>query len=107
MIKSATQRRNEFERNIQDPSFISKKIKCDYLTSKGVDVSNYYSLNDCAFMLNGENLSLTGNPTEEDIETILSFCQFLGIYGLETELDYLPGEKNTMLLMQYSGGRCA
>ncbi len=106
MIRSAQQRQNEFERNINGTSFLSRKMKCEYQSNKGGDISNFYSLNDCALMLNGENLSLIGNPTEDDMETILSFCQFLGVYGLETELDDLPIKRNTMLLMKYNDGKC-
>lgn len=106
MIKSAQQRQELFEKNINDSSFLSKKIKCDYLTSKGVDVSNFYSLNDCALMLVGENLSVTGKVTEDDMETILSFCQFLGVYGLEIQDGSLPMKRKTMFLMKYAGEKC-
>ena len=106
MIISAQQRQKEFERNIQGESFLSKKMKCEYQSHKAVDSSSFYSLNDCALMLNGENLSLAGKPTEEDMESILSFCEFLGVHYLETELDNLHMSKRPLLLMRYDGGKC-
>ncbi|MBQ8604681.1 MAG: GNAT family N-acetyltransferase [Oscillospiraceae bacterium] len=106
MIKSAQSRQAEFEQNINGKSFVSKKMKCEYQLNKGVDISNFYTLNSCAMMMTGENLSLRGAPTDEDMETILSFCQFLGVYGLETQLDNLPFARTTMFLMKYSGDSC-
>ncbi|MBR5521049.1 MAG: GNAT family N-acetyltransferase [Oscillospiraceae bacterium] len=102
MIISAQSRQKEFEKNNNGTSFLSKKIRCEYNTVKGGDVSNFYTLNDCVLMLSGENLSVRGNVTEEDMEHILSFCQFLGVYGLETQLD-MPMPRNQMFLMEYKG----
>ena len=106
MIISAQSAQEQFEKNIDGTSFVQRKIRCEYRINKGVDLSGFYTLNDCALMLTGQNLSLRGNPTDGDIEHILSFCEFLGVYGLETELDNLPYKKNTMHLMKYTGDRC-
>lgn len=107
MIKVASAEPEKFSKNISGTSFLSKKMKCEYISAAEFDKGNFYALNDCGLMLMGENLSLCGTPSEDDIETILSFCQFLGVYGIESEIpDLNIGSKRTMHLMQYTGESC-
>ena len=107
MIRQAKYDPEKFREITSGSSFLSKKMRCEYISIKDVSPENFYSINNCGLMLMGENLSLCGNPTEDDMESILSFCQFLGVYGLETEIPDLPFKsRNTMYLMEYTGGQC-
>lgn len=105
MIRTAKDQLEQFEKNINGTSFLSKKMKCEYISNKETDLNNFYNMNDSALMLMGENMSVCGNPTEEDIEDLIVFCQFMGVYGLESEKDNLPIKtKRTMRLMKFENG---
>lgn len=104
MIKSAKYEQEQFEKNISGTSFLANKMKCEYISTKEINLGNFYTLNDCGIMIMGENVSLCGDFTEDDLETILSFCQFIGVYGLETERDDLPIKtRRALYLMEYRG----
>jgi len=104
MIISAAKQPEQFEKNIQCPGFTAQKIKCDYMTQKERDISNFYSIGNCAFMISGENLCLCGQLSRDEWDSVLSFCRFLGIYGIETDIDNLPVKsRRTMYLMRYAG----
>ncbi len=108
MITTASSRIEQFENNFQKHTdFLSQKIKAEYHSDKTVNINNFYCFGDKNIMLMGENLSVCGHLTEEDAEELMSFCQFLGVYGLECGQNNLSfGEKNTMYLMKYSGAEC-
>ena len=107
MITTATDQLEQFEKNISGTSFLARKMKCEYLSNKEVDLNNFYNLGECGVMLMGENMSVCGRPTEEEWETVLFFCQFMGVYGLETEVDNLElNTKRTMHLMEFRGEGC-
>ncbi len=104
MIISAAKRLDKFEKNISGVSFLAKKMRREYLSNKDVDINNFYTMDNCALMLMGENLSIRGIPTDEELETILSFCSFMGVYGLETDVPDMAIEaKTNMYLMEYKG----
>lgn len=108
MIVAAKTNIEKFEENLnRQDTFLAKKMRCEYLSCKDVTLDNFYCSDNVNIMLNGENASICGMPTEEEIESILSFCQFLRVYGLETELDDLPVKnRHTLYLMSYKGNKC-
>lgn len=108
MITTITNRKEQFEENLKRYSdFLTEKIKSEYRSDNSLILNNFYCFGDKNLMLMGENLSVSGTLTEEDMEELLSFCQFLGVYGLESYQADLPlGPKNTMHLMKYTGGVC-
>ncbi len=104
MITTAKNKLDTFLNNIQGDSFLAKKMRREYLSNKDVDLNNFYTMDNCAIMLMGENMSLRGSPTADDIDSILSFCSFMGVYGLESEMNSLPvTARRTMFLMEYNG----
>ncbi len=104
MITTAKSNIDKFLNNIQGTSFLQQKMYREYLSNKDVDLNNFYTMDSCAIMLMGENMSLRGSPTAEDIDSILSFCHFMGVYGLESEIDNLPVKtRTTMYIMEHTG----
>ena len=108
MITSITNLTEQFEENLgRNSDFLTQKIKSEYRSDNSMILNNFYCFDDKALMVMGENLSVSGKLSEDDLEELLSFCQFLGIYGLESIQGDLPlGEKNVMNLMKYTGGSC-
>lgn len=105
MITTASSQLEKFESNFdRQNSFLTQKIKAEYRSDKNSVLNNFYCFDDCNIMLMGENLSICGSLNEEQVEELLSFCQFLGVYGLECRQDNLPiAHRNVMHLMTYTG----
>ena len=106
MITTAANSIEKFEQNFTDNnSFLSQKIKSEYRSDKNAVLNNFYCLNGNNLMLMGENMSVAGTLSEDETEEVLSFCQFMGVYGLESRQDNLPiPHRNVMNIMQYTGG---
>lgn len=101
MIKTAISRLENFEKVAYGNSFLAQKLLCEYKSLKDINLNNFYTMENCAFMLMGENLSLRGEADEKDIDEIMSFCRFMGVYGLESEIDNLPiSDRQIMYLMR-------
>lgn len=105
MITTASSQIEKFEENFDKQSgFLTQKIKAEYRSDKKSVLNNFYCFDDCNIMLMGENLSVCGNLNEEQCEELLSFCQFLGVYGLECRQDNLSvPHRDTMHLLTYRG----
>ena len=81
MITTASSQIEQFEENFnKQNNFLTLKIKAEYRSDKNSVLNNFYCFDDCNIMLMGENLSVCGNLDEGQIEELLSFCQFLGVY---------------------------
>lgn len=106
MITTAASEIEKFEQNLDlQDDFLTQKIKAEYRSDKKAVLNNFYCFENSDIMLMGENLSVCGNLDEEQIEELLSFCRFMGVYGLESRQDNLPVEhRNIMHLMKYTGG---
>ena len=107
MITTVANRKEKFEENLKKYSdFLTQKIKSEYRSDNSLLLNNFYTFGENNLMLMGENLSVSGVLTEDDMEELLSFCSFLGVYHLESWQDDLPlAEKAPMHLMKYTGGR--
>lgn len=105
MITTAQDNIERFEQNFdKHNSFLSQKIKSEYRSDKAAVLNNFYCLNNNNLMLMGENMSVAGTLSEDETEEVLSFCQFMGVYGLESRQDNLPiPHRNVMNIMQYTG----
>ena len=108
MSTTASSEIERFEHNLElQKDFLTQKIKAEYRSDKNAVLNNFYCFENSDIMLMGENLSVCGNLNEEQVEELLSFCQFMGVYGLESRQDNLPVEhRNVMHLMKYTGGSC-
>ncbi len=106
MIKSVLRDRERFETNLSfQNGFIAEKILREYKCRNRLTYSNFYSAGDSCLMISGENLSFRGPATPEDLRQIVSFCHFMGLYGLESENENIPViNRQTFLLMRYQGG---
>lgn len=105
MITTASANIEKFEQNLEtNHSFLSQKIKSEYRSDKNAVLNNFYCINDVDLMVMGENMSVSGIMTEEETEEVLSFCHFMGVYGLESRQDNLPvNSRNVMNIMKYTG----
>lgn len=105
MIVSAASDTDRFEHNLEcGKDFMTQKIKAEYRSDKQAVLNNFYCFEDCDIMQMGENLSVCGDLKVEQIEELLSFCNFTGVYGLESRQDNLPVvHRNIMHLMTYKG----
>ena len=104
MIKQATSDPARFEKIISASSFLAEKMRCEYYSAGDNAKGNFYFLNNCGIMVMGENVSVCGRYTAQELETILSFCHFMGIYGLESEQDNLPiHSRMVMNYMRHTG----
>ena len=91
MITTASSQTEQFEKNLDRQSdFLTQKIKSEYLSDKNSILNTFYCFGENNLMLMGENLSVCGKLSEDDVEELLSFCQFMGVYGLESRQDNLP-----------------
>ena len=104
MITSATNLPEQFEKNLNSRSdFLTQKIKSEHRSDNSMILNNFYCFDDKALMVMGENMTVSGDLTDDDMEELLSFCQFLGIYGLESKQEnLLPADKTVMNLMKYT-----
>ena len=109
MITTASNQIEQFERNLEKgDDFLTQKIKSEYRSDKAGVLNNFYCFGDNNLMLMGENLSVCGKLSEEDVEELLSFCRFMGVYGLDYGYDNIPlDDKNTMYLLRYCGNESA
>ena len=104
MIISAKDNVEIFLQNLADGNFVSRKIISEYNTYKDTDISSFFVLNELSLMIMGENMSVSGVPNPDELEELISFCSFMGIYGLECENGNLPVKtKVTMNLMSFAG----
>ena len=102
MIINAKENLERFLQIINNQDFLACKIKCEYLASVRSDISNFYTLNNCAFMVMGQNLTLGGDVCDADIVQILSFCQFCGISAIESQIINIPVKNiHRLQLMEY------
>ena len=108
MITNAANQKEQFEENLTKLSdFLTEKIKSEYRSDNSMILNSFYCFGDKSLMVMGENMSVSGKLSEDELEELLSFCQFLGLYGLESVQENLPiEEKTTMHLMKYTGGKC-
>ena len=108
MITNALNQIEQFEENLErQKDFLTQKIKAEYRADPSAVINKFYCFGENNLMMTGENLSVCGNVTEENLEELLSFCQFTGVYGLECSQPDLPlDDKNTMHLMKYVGEQC-
>lgn len=86
MILNAADNIEKFRQIAHQSGFIGRKIWCDYLTENGVDGGGFFIINDCVFMHSGENISLCGKPTDEDISQILSYAYFFNVQSIESQI---------------------
>ena len=104
MIISAKDNIEIFLQNLSDGNFVSRKIISEYYTYKDTDISSFFVLNELSLMIMGENMSVSGVPNPDELEELISFCSFMGIYGLECENGNLPVKtKVIMNLMSFAG----
>lgn len=105
MIKNASVCKERFEKSLRSKEdFLSEKMLREYKCFKDRDLSNFYMLGDIRLMVMGENISVRGDITRPDLDQILSFARFMGIYGLESRQDNLPVKsRNRFNLMEYRG----
>lgn len=102
MIQQASLHPGKFLEITSRDTFLAEKMRCEY--ASGANKDNFFIINDCAFMVMGENVSLCGRYSDSDLETILSFCHFMGVYGLETDRPDLPiNSRKVMNFMVHSG----
>lgn len=103
MITNALQDIDNFENIALNSDFLGKKIYTEYLSKKDVDTSSFYVIDNAIFMLSGNNITLTGNVTKENLEEIIVFSSFLGAKTIESQILNLPLEVEMKLfLMKYS-----
>lgn len=103
MIVTAASNLPLFEKNLQGQDFLNKKLTCEYLSDKGTDLLNYYVMENNSFMIMGENLSVCGKLCDEDVQQLMSFCSFMGIYNLECHQPNLPIKSvRSLTIMRYT-----
>lgn len=105
MITTAGADIKRFEDNfLRNDSFLSQKLYCEYLAAKDVNLNNFYCYENLNLMLSGANLSCAGIVRENQKESLISFCSFMGVYFLESRQDNLCSfPKQTLSLMEYAG----
>lgn len=109
MITTALSDIEKFENNLElQKDFLTQKIKAEFSSDRQSVLNNFYCFENSDIMLMGENLSVCGPLDEDQVEELLSFCRFMGVYGLECRQDNLPIEhRNVMHLLTYKGnGGC-
>ncbi len=103
MIINALQNIEKFENIASNSDFLGKKIYTEYLSKKDVDISSFYIIDDAVFMLSGNNITLTGTVTKENLEEIIVFSSFLGAKTIESQILNLPLEiEMKLFLMEYN-----
>lgn len=90
MIKNARDCIGRFTENLKIGGFISDKIKFEYENFGFCHNSAFYLLNDKCLMAKGENLSVGGDLSPEEIESVKIFCRFTGLKTIESRQGQLP-----------------
>lgn len=104
MITNATENTEKFEKIINNSDFLGKKILADYVSQQLKETNSFYVGDNTAFMLSGTNLTLCGNPTADELEEILMFCNFCGVKSIESQIPRLPMNIDKILhIMEYAG----
>lgn len=104
MIVNALQDKKHFENIAQNSGFLGKKIYSEYLSQKGVDNNLFYVIDNAVFMLSGNNITLCGDITEENLEEIISFSFFVSAKTIETQILNLPLDIDKKIyIMEYVG----
>ena len=108
MIVNATENTQKFERIIKDCGFLGQKIYADYISGQIKDTNSFYVSENCAFMLSGVNITLCGKPTSDELEELLTFCNFCGVSSIESQIKNLPMAVDKKLhMMEYAGEKTA
>ena len=104
MIINASEKGKEFEEIIRESDFLGQKIYADYISRQLKETNSFYVAENSAFMLSGTNLTLCGKPTADELEEILSFCNFCGVKTIESQIHNLPMTVDKELhIMEYKG----
>lgn len=106
MIKNARDCIGRFTENLKIGGFISDKIKFEYENLGFCHNSAFYVLNDKCLMAKGENLSVNGDLSPEEFESVKTFCRFTGVKTLESRQCQLPFKNRESLNIMgaiYSG----
>jgi len=104
MITNATENTEKFEKIINNSDFLGKKILADYISHQLKETNSFYVGDNTAFMLSGTNLTLCGNPSADELEEILMFCNFCGVKSIESQIPRLPMNIDKVLhIMEYAG----
>ena len=104
MIVNATENAGKFEKIINESGFLGQKIYADYISGQIRDTNSFYVSENCAFMLSGVNLTLCGKPTADELEEILTFCNFCGVSSIESQIKNLPmAVERNLHIMEYAG----
>lgn len=104
MIVHATENTHKFEQIIKDSGFLGQKIYADYISGQIKETNSFYVSENCAFMLSGVNLTLCGKPTADELEELLTFCNFCGVSSIESQIKNLPMSVDKKLhIMEYAG----
>ena len=90
MIVNASENPKRFEEIIKYSDFLGQKIHADYISHQLKETNSFYVLENSAFMMSGTNITLCGNPSEDELEEILMFCNFCGIRSIESQIPGLP-----------------
>ena len=106
MIVNASENIKKFEDIIKNSDFLGCKIYADYISSQAKETNSFYVADNSAFMLSGVNLTLCGNPAQDELEEILAFCNFCHVKSIESQIPTLPMKVDKQLhIMQYTGGK--
>ena len=104
MIINASENAQRFEEIIVESGFLGQKIHADYISHQIKETNSFYLSENCALMLSGVNLTLCGKPTADELEEILSFCNFCAVMSIESQIHNLPMKVDRRLhIMQYKG----
>ena len=104
MIVHATENTHKFEQIIKDFGFLGQKIYADYISGQIKETNSFYVSENCAFMLSGVNLTLCGKPAADELEELLTFCNFCGVSSIESQIKNLPMSVDKKLhIMEYAG----
>ena len=104
MIINAVENATKFEEIINNSGFLGQKIYADYISGQLKETNSFYVTENCAFMLSGINVTLCGNPTDDELEEILVFCNFYGIKTIESQIPDLHANlERTLHIMEFKG----
>lgn len=104
MITNASENGKKFEDIILNSDFLGQKIYADYTSRQLKETNSFYISENCAMMLSGTNLTLCGKPTADELEEILSFCNFCNVKLIESQIHGLPMTVDKELhIMEHSG----
>ena len=104
MIVNATENAQKFEQIIKDSGFLGQKIYADYISGQIKETNSFYISKNCAFMISGVNLTLCGRLVADELEELLTFCNFMGVSSIESQINNLPMKVERKLhIMEYAG----